>query len=93
MLHDKKMDAGTLPFVLMKGIGEAFLAKDVALDDVAAHSSTRNWRAKLRCFRKPGALYPCPPHTLSRHPGLDPGSSFPFSAALETQLVPGISPG
>jgi len=36
MLHDKKMDAGTLPFVLMKGIGEAFLAKDVDLADVAA---------------------------------------------------------
>ena len=36
MLHDKKMDAGTLPFVLMKGIGQAFLARDVALDDVAA---------------------------------------------------------
>jgi 3-dehydroquinate synthase len=36
MLHDKKMDAGTLPFVLLRGIGEAFLAKDVALDDVAA---------------------------------------------------------
>jgi 3-dehydroquinate synthase len=36
MLHDKKMDAGVLPFVLMKGIGEAFLAKDVALDEVAA---------------------------------------------------------
>jgi 3-dehydroquinate synthase len=35
MLHDKKMDAGTLPFVLMRAIGEAFLAKDVALDDVA----------------------------------------------------------
>ena len=35
MLHDKKMDAGTLPFVLMKGIGEAFLAKDVELGDVA----------------------------------------------------------
>ncbi len=35
MLHDKKMDAGTLPFVLLRGIGEAFLAKDVALDDVA----------------------------------------------------------
>ncbi|HEY0959988.1 MAG TPA: 3-dehydroquinate synthase [Novosphingobium sp.] len=34
MLHDKKMDAGTLPFVLMKGIGAAFLAKDVQLDDV-----------------------------------------------------------
>jgi 3-dehydroquinate synthase len=36
MLHDKKMDAGTLPFVLMKGIGEAFLARDVVLDEVAA---------------------------------------------------------
>ena len=36
MLHDKKMDAGTLPFVLMKGIGEAFLARDVGLDEVAA---------------------------------------------------------
>ncbi|MCC6926081.1 3-dehydroquinate synthase [Novosphingobium sp.] len=36
MLHDKKMDAGVLPFVLMKAIGEAFLARDVALDDVAA---------------------------------------------------------
>ncbi len=36
MLHDKKMDAGTLPFVLMRGIGEAFLAKDVELNDVAA---------------------------------------------------------
>ena len=36
MLHDKKMDAGTLAFVLMRGIGSAFLAKDVQLDDVAA---------------------------------------------------------
>ncbi len=36
MLHDKKMDAGTLPFVLLKSLGEAFLARDVALDDVAA---------------------------------------------------------
>ena len=36
MLHDKKMDAGTLPFVLLNGIGAAFLAKDVALDDVSA---------------------------------------------------------
>ncbi len=36
MLHDKKMDAGTLPFVLMRGIGEAFLARDVELGDVAA---------------------------------------------------------
>ncbi|MFM5948069.1 MAG: 3-dehydroquinate synthase [Novosphingobium sp.] len=34
MLHDKKMDAGTLPFVLMRGIGDAFLAKDVDLEEV-----------------------------------------------------------
>jgi 3-dehydroquinate synthase len=36
MLHDKKMEGGTLPFLLMRGIGETFLAKDVELDDVAA---------------------------------------------------------
>jgi 3-dehydroquinate synthase len=36
MLHDKKMDAGTLPFVLLRGIGEAFLDKQVSLADVAA---------------------------------------------------------
>ncbi len=36
MLHDKKMDAGTLPFLLMRRIGEAFLAKDVELADVSA---------------------------------------------------------
>jgi len=35
MLHDKKMDAGTLPFVLMKGVGQAYLDKNVSLDDVA----------------------------------------------------------
>lgn len=40
MLHDKKMDAGTLPFLLMKGIGQTFLAKDVSLDDVAAFLDT-----------------------------------------------------
>lgn len=36
MLHDKKMDAGTLPFILLKGIGAAFVDRDVALADVAA---------------------------------------------------------
>ena len=36
MLHDKKMDAGTLPFVLLRGIGEAFLDRSVELGDVAA---------------------------------------------------------
>lgn len=36
MLHDKKMDSGTLPFVLLRGLGEAFLARDVDLADIAA---------------------------------------------------------
>ncbi len=36
MLHDKKMEAGKLSFILMRGIGEAFVAKDVELADVAA---------------------------------------------------------
>ena len=36
MLHDKKMDAGTLPFVLLHAIGEAFLDRSVDLGDVAA---------------------------------------------------------
>jgi 3-dehydroquinate synthase len=35
MLHDKKMDAGALPFVLLRGIGAAFLDRDVHLADVA----------------------------------------------------------
>jgi 3-dehydroquinate synthase len=35
MLHDKKMDAGTLPFVLMKGIGRAYLDREVSLADIA----------------------------------------------------------
>ena len=36
MRHDKKMDAGTLPFILLRSIGDAFLAHDVDLADVAA---------------------------------------------------------
>ncbi|WP_311270554.1 3-dehydroquinate synthase [Sphingobium sp. WCS2017Hpa-17] len=35
MMHDKKMAAGTLPFLLARGIGQTFLSKDVVLDDVA----------------------------------------------------------
>jgi len=35
MLHDKKMDAGALPFVLLRGIGEAFLDRSVELGEVA----------------------------------------------------------
>lgn len=36
MRHDKKMDAGTLPFLLARGIGETYLDKSVDLADVAA---------------------------------------------------------
>ena len=36
MLHDKKMDAGTLPFILLRSIGAAYLDHEVALSDVAA---------------------------------------------------------
>ncbi|WP_445192676.1 3-dehydroquinate synthase [Sphingomonas sp. Tas61C01] len=36
MRHDKKMAAGTLPFLLARGIGETFLDKTVALADVEA---------------------------------------------------------
>ena len=36
MRHDKKMDGGTLPFLLARGIGETFLDRSVDLADVAA---------------------------------------------------------
>ena len=36
MQHDKKMDAGILPFILLRGIGSAFLDREVRLEDVAA---------------------------------------------------------
>ena len=36
MAHDKKMAGGRLPFLLARGIGKSFLAKDVDLKDVAA---------------------------------------------------------
>ncbi|MEL1250060.1 3-dehydroquinate synthase [Aurantiacibacter gilvus] len=35
MAHDKKMDAGTLPFILLRDIGEAFLDRSVEMSDVA----------------------------------------------------------
>jgi 3-dehydroquinate synthase len=31
MAHDKKMEGGKLPFLLARGIGETYLAKDVSL--------------------------------------------------------------
>ncbi|MBX3594539.1 3-dehydroquinate synthase [Sphingomonas sp.] len=36
MLHDKKMDGGTLPFLLARGIGRTYLDRTVKLADVAA---------------------------------------------------------
>ena len=36
MLHDKKMDAGTLPFLLARGIGQTYLDRNVDLGTVAA---------------------------------------------------------
>jgi 3-dehydroquinate synthase len=36
MLHDKKMDGGTLPFILLRAIGDAFVSREVALEDVTA---------------------------------------------------------
>ncbi len=35
MLHDKKMDGGTLPFLLARGIGRTYLDRSVNLADVA----------------------------------------------------------
>lgn len=36
MMHDKKMEGGTLPFLLARGIGQAYLDRDVQLAQVAA---------------------------------------------------------
>ncbi len=41
MLHDKKMDAGTLPFLLARGIGQTFLDKSVDAEATSARSWTR----------------------------------------------------
>jgi 3-dehydroquinate synthase len=35
MLHDKKMAAGTLPFILAHGIGQSYVDRTVNLADVA----------------------------------------------------------
>jgi 3-dehydroquinate synthase len=36
MRHDKKAEGTTLPFLLLRALGEAYVARDVALSDVAA---------------------------------------------------------
>ncbi|MGN6280126.1 MAG: 3-dehydroquinate synthase [Sphingomonas sp.] len=40
MLHDKKMEAGTLPFLLARGIGRTYLDRDVDLGRVAKFLDT-----------------------------------------------------
>ncbi len=41
MMHDKKMNAGKLPFLLARNIGQAFLAHDVDIDSVKKFLDTR----------------------------------------------------
>jgi hypothetical protein len=36
MRHDKKAEGATLPFLLLRGIGAAYVARDVDLADIAA---------------------------------------------------------
>ncbi len=36
MMQDKKMSGGKLPFILARGIGQSWLAKDVDIADVTA---------------------------------------------------------
>ncbi len=45
MRHDKKMEGSTLPFLLLKNIGEAYMARDVELSDIAAFLDTELARA------------------------------------------------
>jgi 3-dehydroquinate synthase len=40
MAHDKKKAGGTVPFILARGIGQAFVAHDVTLAEVAAFLDT-----------------------------------------------------
>ncbi|PXW68475.1 3-dehydroquinate synthase [Blastomonas natatoria] len=42
MRHDKKMTGGTLPFLLLTGIGQTYVAHDVDLDDVARFLDERH---------------------------------------------------
>jgi 3-dehydroquinate synthase len=36
MRHDKKAEGATLPFLLLRALGEAYVARDVDLTDIAA---------------------------------------------------------
>lgn len=45
MRHDKKMTGGTLPFLLLRGIGQTFVSHDVDLHDVALFLDEKHRRA------------------------------------------------
>lgn len=45
MRHDKKMSGGTLPFLLVRGIGKTFVSQDVDLADVARFLDGEHARA------------------------------------------------
>jgi 3-dehydroquinate synthase len=51
MRHDKKMTGGTLPFLLLRGIGQTFVAHDVDLDDVGRFLDEQH-----RCAAEPAGL-------------------------------------
>lgn len=40
MMQDKKRSGGSLPFILAHGIGQAYLARDVALDSITSYLDT-----------------------------------------------------
>lgn len=42
MLHDKKKEGGTLPFLLARGIGQTYLDRTVDLNDIAAFLDREN---------------------------------------------------
>jgi 3-dehydroquinate synthase len=41
MAHDKKVEAGKLRFVLLRGIGQAVMTNDVSIHDVSAAIEAR----------------------------------------------------
>ena len=64
MLHDKKVDDGKLALLLMRGIGQTFLTKEVTLAEIAAFLSE-----ELAGCKASGGVWEEPPAVLSRQSG------------------------
>src|SRR3546814_6682432 len=47
MMNDKKMEGGKLPFLLARGIGQTFLAKDVDLSEVRTEEQTTEIKTQM----------------------------------------------